>query len=131
MKMGKSLISAAVQAVGRIETNTEFYYGASAAALFGANGKIYVGKSLNITCGLGFCGEQPAIAQMLSDNETWIKSIVAVNDVAGVIAPCGKCREMIIQLDLRNAETKIVLSLEEIVLLKDLLPNAWQLDTLG
>ena len=125
-----SLINAAIEEVGRIETNTEFYYGASASALLAGNGGIYTGKSLNITCGLGFCGEQAAIMKMLSDNETRIEMIVAVNDVVGVIAPCGKCREMMAQIDIENMKTEVILPSGEIVALKELLPHAWQIETL-
>jgi len=129
--MVNSLINEALREVGRIETNTEFYYGASAASILCANRKIYTGKSLNITCGLGFCGEQAAIMKMISDNETKINMIVAINDVVGVIAPCGKCRETMLQIDKDNAFAKVILPSGDIVELKDLLPYSWQLQTLG
>ena len=128
--MENLLINEALRILGRVETNTEFYFGATSCALISDSGKVYTGLSVNITCGLGWCSEQAAIAQMVSNGETRIKMLVAFSDVTGTIAPCGKCREIMVQIDKDNTNTKIVLPDGKVALLKDLLPWAWQVSTL-
>ena len=89
------------------------------------NGETFLGVSLNLPCGIGFCAEHTAISQMITQtDETHIKIIVAASawDVA---APCGRCRELINLLDERNMETEVIVSDEKKVKLKDLLPYRW------
>lgn len=124
------LINEALRILGRVETNTEFYFGTTSCALMSDSGKVYTGLSLNITCGLGWCAEQAAIMKMVSNGETKIKMIVVINDVTGSIAPCGRCRETMLQIDGDNANTKILLPDGSVSLLKDVLPWAWQVATL-
>ena len=68
---------------------------------------------------------------MISNGEKEIKTIVAVwyNDKTKkyqVIPPCGKCREMMHQLGKKNWDTKVIISKNKKVKLKDLLPYAWK-----
>lgn len=76
-------------------------------------------------CSIGLCAEQSAIAEMLKNNETVIKTIIAVFEDGSILPPCGRCREFIAQIDDQNIETQIVLPKMEEVLLKDLLPERW------
>ena len=39
--------------------------------------------------------------------------------------PCGRCRELIAQLDEANAETAVVLDPDRVVPLMELLPEYW------
>ena len=52
----------------------------------------YEGVCIHLSCGLGFCAEAAAIANMIKGGETKIKAIVAVSSNA--ISPCGRCWEM-------------------------------------
>ena len=69
---------------------------------------------------------------MLTAGESRIKKIVAVwKDEDGtphIIAPCGNCRELIRQVNEGNLETKVILSKDKEVPLKELLPfyNSWE-----
>lgn len=76
-------------------------------------------------CSIGLCAEQSAIAEMVKNNETAIKRIIAVFEDGSILPPCGRCREFISQIDNHNIETQIVLPEMEEVLLKDLLPERW------
>jgi len=64
---------------------------------------------------------------MVTSGEYAIDRIVAVwRDDSGrlfVIPPCGRCRELIRQIDSSNLDTKIVLSLDEALPLSELLPS--------
>ena len=57
--------------------------------------------------------------------ETRIQTIVAAG-VEGIYRPCGRCRELMYQIDINNAETDVIIDEDEIVKLKDLLPKYWQ-----
>lgn len=87
-------------------------------------GNIYTGICVDLACGLGFCAEQAAIANMLKARETAIRAIVAVN-ADGVMAPCGRCRELMMQVNRDNKNTTIVLPGDRSVSLQQLLPDHW------
>ena len=69
-----------------------------AAALETEDGTIYTGICLDLACGVGFCAEHSAVAEMLKHRETAIRQIVAVGDT-GIMPPCGRCRELLMQVD--------------------------------
>jgi cytidine deaminase len=98
--------------------------GAVAAALLTDAGNLYTGINLDLACGIGFCAEHSAIADMLKNRETWIRRIVAV-DAQRIVAPCGRCRELMVQVDRRNMECIVLLPAGVKVTLRELLPNAW------
>lgn len=98
--------------------------GAVGAALESAGGRIYTGINLDLACGIGFCAEHSAVAEMLKHRETVVRRIVAVNDER-VLAPCGRCREMLVQVDSRNLDCEVLLPDGVAMPLRDLLPNAW------
>jgi cytidine deaminase len=93
-------------------------------ALITNKGNIYTGICLDLACGIGFCAEHSAISEMLKARETVIDSIVAVNS-SGVMMPCGRCRELILQVNKENLKTKVVIDEENDWLLADLLPKHW------
>lgn len=96
-----------------------------ACALETNQGNIFTGICIDLPCSIGLCAEQSAISEMVKNNETVIKRIVAVYEDGSILPPCGRCREFIGQIDDRNMETKIVLPEMKEVLLKDLLPERW------
>jgi cytidine deaminase len=62
---------------------------------------------------------------MLKNRETQIEMIVAVN-ADTIIPPCGRCRELLFQVDNKNIHTKVYLSKEHYMTLDKLLPNRWE-----
>jgi len=90
--------------------------------------RIYTGVSINLCCGIGFCAEHSAVADMVShSNETEIKTIVALwvdGKKWGILYPCGRCRELMQQINMKNREnTWVIISPKEKVKLKELLPE--------
>jgi cytidine deaminase len=94
-------------------------------ALVTNKGNLYTGICLDLACGIGFCAEHSAIAEMLKARETVIDSIVAVNS-SDILMPCGRCRELMLQVSQENLKTKVIVDEENYWLLVDLLPKYWR-----
>jgi len=123
-----ALIAAARRVQGEFSLGADFSAGGVAAAVRGRRGGLYTGICLDLACGIGFCAEHAAIAEMLKDRESEIDAIVAVG--AGVIiAPCGRCRELMAQINAANLDCRVVLAEDRVVALRTLLPEHW-LDTI-
>ena len=97
------------------------------AALVTPDGNVYRGVCIDTPSSMGFCAEHAAIGAMVTAGEYVISSIVAVaNDDSGaghVLPPCGRCREFMLQIDERNADTDVILGPDRIVKLRELLPE--------
>ena len=120
------LIEEAQRVLGEFKLSSDEYSaGSVAAALLSSNGNIYTGINIDIACGIGFCAEHAAVAQMLKNRETKIDMIVAMN-AEGVIPPCGRCRELLFQIDNKNIDTKVYVSSDSYMTLDELLPNRWE-----
>jgi cytidine deaminase len=100
--------------------------GGVSAALLTTAGNIYVGVNISANCGIGFCAEHSAIAQMVTAGETRIQKLVAVAENNRLLPPCGRCREFLYQIDRSNLQTEIILGLDKTVRLEALLPERWQ-----
>ncbi|HVE48003.1 MAG TPA: cytidine deaminase [Casimicrobiaceae bacterium] len=98
--------------------------GSVGAAIESASGRIYTGIDLDLACGIGFCAEHSAIAEMLKFRETVVRRMVAVDDER-IVAPCGRCRELLVQIDPRNLDCEVLMPEGESVTLRELLPKAW------
>lgn len=96
------------------------------AALITDRGPVFTGGNLSLFCGIGFYAEHSVIAEMVKNGETRIKRIVASTSNGKVILPCGRCRELIYQIDKDNIDTEVILGDEHVVRLADLLPENWQ-----
>lgn len=101
--------------------------GGVAAALLTKKGTIYVGVCIDTASSLGMCAERNAIANMLTNGESQIEKIVAVLSDGSVVAPCGVCRESMMQLAKDSGEIEVLLDYEErkVSNLKELLPIWW------
>lgn len=101
--------------------------GGVAAALLMKKGTVYVGVCIDTASSLGMCAERNAIANMLTNGESQIEKIVAVLSDGSVVAPCGVCRESMMQLAKDSGEIEVLLDYEErkVSKLKELLPNWW------
>ena len=73
------------------------------------------------------CAERNAIANMITNGESRIDKVVAVMADGSLGAPCGACREYMMQLDTDSGAIEILLDLEtkKTVKLKELIPNWW------
>ncbi|MFW5699072.1 MAG: cytidine deaminase family protein [Planctomycetota bacterium] len=93
-------------------------------ALCACNNRVYHGVCIHLSCGLGFCAEAAAMANMVKDGETRIRTIVAAA-ADGILSPCGRCREMMVQVDSANLDAAVILSESSVVSLRSLLPAHW------
>lgn len=119
------LVAKAAALVGEFDlTKPSLTAGAVGAALVTAGGNVYTGINLDLACGIGFCAEHAAVAEMLKARETVVRRIVAVN-AERIVAPCGRCREMLLQVDARNLECEVLLPDGAVATLRELLPSAW------
>jgi len=105
-----------------------FTVGDVACALVTDKGNVYLGVSIDVACGIGFCAEHSAIAAMVTHGEHAIKKIVAVVEGGKPIPPCGRCREFMRQISEENSETEVIVRENKSVKLKELLPYYWDVE---
>lgn len=72
--------------------------GCVAAAIRSASGRIYTGVCVDTASTLGICAERNAIFQMLTVGENRLERVAAVMPNGKCGAPCGACRELMVQL---------------------------------
>ena len=120
------LIEKAKQAARFHKTSEDVVIGEVGCALVTDKDNIYIGASIDAGCGIGFCAEHSAIASMVTNGEYRIKKIVAVSGDGAVLPPCGRCRELMYQINEDNWNTEIIVGETRVVKLKDLLPEPWQ-----
>ena len=101
--------------------------GSVASAVLTSNGNTYVGICIDTACTLGMCAERNAIANMLTNGDSKIVKLVCVISNGNVGAPCGACREYLIQLDENSGNMEILTNLtrKETIKLSELLPSWW------
>ena len=101
--------------------------GGVASAILTDQGKVYTGVCIDTACTLGMCAERNAIANMITNGENKITKLVCVMQDGSVGSPCGACREYLMQLDQDSGNIEILTNLEnnEIIKLKDLIPDWW------
>jgi len=94
------------------------------AALLASSGKIYTGCNIeNASYPLSICAERVAIFKAVSEGETQFLALAVVADSQSLSAPCGACRQVIMEF---APELPVALSNLEgqriIVKASDLLP---------
>lgn len=91
----------------------DYLVGNVGCALLTPNGNVYLGVCIDAGSGIGFCAEHSAIAAMVTTGEYRIARIVAVcrdGEDTYVLSPCGRCRELIRQIDADNLETEVIMT---------------------
>jgi len=102
--------------------------GEVAAAVESASGKIYTGICVDTASTLGVCAERNAIFNMLTNGEHEIRRVLAIMPDGKTGAPCGACRELMVQLMPENVgKIEIMLDYEQgrVVTLSALTPEWW------
>lgn len=127
MAMTKNqLIKRAAEVTGRFQPSVDCASGQVGAALVTRDGSVYTGVCIDTASSIGFCAEHAAIAEMLKHHESEIAMVVAVNTEGRVLPPCGRCRELIYQVNRANLNTVVIISPRKTMSLADLLPHRWQ-----
>jgi cytidine deaminase len=117
----EGLVQTATQLVGEFKTSQDCVAGGVAAALISRSGHVYTGICIDTACSLGFCAEHAAIAEMLKARESEIDTIVAVCG-SEILPPCGRCRELIRQINVANIRTRVIIAPGRVATLSELLP---------
>ena len=102
--------------------------GGVAAAILSESGKIYTGVCVDTACTLGICAERNAIFHMLTQGEHRISRVLAVMPSGKTGAPCGACRELMIQLmpgEYTNIQIMLDYENEKTITLGELTPRLW------
>ena len=102
--------------------------GGVAAAILSSSGKIYVGVCIDTCSTLGICAERNAIFNMITNGESEIVKVLAIMPDGKTGAPCGACRELMVQLmPEKYKEIEIMLDYENerITTLGKLTPEWW------
>lgn len=99
--------------------------GIVACALESDSGRVFTGICIDLPCGLGFCAERAAAAEMLKNGECVIRRIVTINRDSRILPPCGSCREFLMQMNERNATALVAVDVERDLPLAQLLPEQW------
>lgn len=102
--------------------------GGVAAAVLSKSGRIYVGVCIDTCSTLGICAERNAIFHMITNGEQEIQKLLAIMPDGKTGAPCGACRELMVQLTPKAyGQIEIMLDYERkrIVTLGALTPEWW------
>ena len=102
--------------------------GGVGAAILSGSGRIYTGVCVDTCSTLGICAERNAIFNMLTNGEHEIVKVVAVMSDGHVGAPCGACRELMVQLmpkDYKGIEILMDYEKKRVVTLGELTPEWW------
>lgn len=98
------------------------------AAILSGSGKIYTGVCIDTCSTLGICAERNAIFNMITNGEHEIKKVLAVLPDGKTGAPCGACRELMVQLmpeNYKNIEIMLDYQNEKIITLGEITPEWW------
>lgn len=102
--------------------------GGVAAAVLSASGKIFTGVCVDTCSTLGICAERNAIFQMITNGEQEIEKVLAIMPNGKTGAPCGACRELMVQLmpdKYRNIEIMLDYETKKVVTLGEITPEWW------
>ncbi|HBI52385.1 MAG TPA: cytidine deaminase [Ruminococcaceae bacterium] len=102
--------------------------GGVAAAVLSASGKIYTGVCVDTCSTLGICAERNAIFNMLTNGEQEISKVLAIMPDGRTGAPCGACRELMVQLmpeRYKDIEIMLDYGAERTIMLGELMPEWW------
>lgn len=102
--------------------------GGVAAAVLSKSGRIYTGVCIDTCSTLGICAERNAIFNMITNGECEISKVLAIMPNGKSGAPCGACRELMVQLmpdNYKDIEIILDYESERTVTLGELTPEWW------
>ena len=102
--------------------------GEVAAAVLSKSGRIYTGVCIDTCSTLGICAERNAIFNMITNGEQEIDRVLCIMDDGTGGAPCGACRELMVQLMAgKYHDIEIMLDFEQdrTVRLGEITPEWW------
>ena len=102
--------------------------GEVSAAVLSKSGKIYTGVCIDTCSALGICAERNAIFSMITAGENEIARVLCIPPVEGKGAPCGSCRELMVQLmptSYKDIEIMLDYSAGKVITLGEITPDWW------
>lgn len=102
--------------------------GEVSAAVLSGSGKIYTGVCIDTNSTLGICAERNAIFNMITNGENTITKVLALLPDGTLGAPCGVCRELMVQLmsdSYKSIEIMLDYQNEKIITLGEITPEWW------
>ena len=102
--------------------------GEVAAAILSKSGKIYTGVCIDTCSSLGICAERNAIFNMITNGEQQIDKVIAILPDGSTGAPCGACRELMVQLmpgSYQDIEIMVDYATGRTVKLGEITPEWW------
>lgn len=102
--------------------------GTVAAAILSTKNKIYTRVCIDTCSTLGICAERNAIFNMITNGEDKIKRVIAIMPNEETGAPCGACRELMVQLmpdDYKDIEIMLDYKNKKILKLGEIMPEWW------
>lgn len=102
--------------------------GEVSAAVLSKSGKIYTGVCIDTCSTLGICAERNSIFNMITNGEQEIDKVLCIPPVEGRGAPCGACRELMVQLmpdTYKDIEIMIDYKNNVVMKLGELTPEWW------
>ena len=124
----KTMYQAAREAQNPRRISDYITAGEVSAAILSASGKIYTGVCMDTCSTLGICAERNAIFNMITCGESQISKVLAILPDGTTGAPCGACRELMVQLmpdTYQDVEIMLDYEKEKIVTLGELTPHWW------
>ena len=122
-------MAAAARAVRRERRISEYITcGEVSAAVLSKSGKIYTGVCIDTCSTLGICAERNAIFNMITNGEQEIDKVIAILPDGSSGAPCGACRELMVQLmpeTYKGIEIMMDTEKERVITLGELTPEWW------
>ena len=102
--------------------------GEVSAAILSASGKIYTGMCIDTCSTLGICAERNAVFNMITNGEQVIEKVIAILPDGSSGAPCGACRELMVQLmpeKYQGVQIMMDYETERVAALGELTPAWW------
>ena len=127
-KIWNELYNEAKKVLNPRKISTWIEAGGVAAAILAESGKIYTGVCIDSACSLGICAERNAIFNMITNGESKILKVIAINSKGKALAPCRACRELMTQLmpnDYKNIEVMLDYKNNIVKSLKELTSDWW------
>ena len=94
----REMYEASKAVLGGVTISDYVTAGEVSAAVRAKSGKIYVGVCIDTCSTLGICAERNAIFNMITNGEYEIDRVLCIPPNEGKGAPCGACRELMVQL---------------------------------
>ena len=127
-KIWEEMYSAAKAVLKPVTISDYLSAGEVSAAVRSKSGKIYTGVCIDTCSTLGICAERNAIFNMITNGEYEIDRVLCIPPNSGKGAPCGACRELMVQLmpgKYKDIAIMIDYSADRVMKLGELTPEWW------